>query len=129
LAILKYTNNIEALTRCAGVLKVFAAPANRLALEHEFRWASKMKADDWTLQDTSYFPFPLIHACIVTALFYIDEFAFSVSSLHDIMRVDNNDGSWLSISPAYPICDTASSSLPCPNPRGDPDRTQRKKKT
>lgn len=94
----KYANITQALARCLSIMKVFAAPSNCLTLEHERRWASTLKDDVWTSEDPNYFPFPFIHTCIVTGLFYVEGRALSNSSLRtmrwnsDIMDHYNNDG-------------------------------------
>jgi len=54
----------NALKACLRLLKIFQATANRLALQHELRWAKTLKEEYWSTTVEDIVPFPFIHTCL-----------------------------------------------------------------
>jgi hypothetical protein len=53
-----------ALKVCFRLIHIFQADVNRLALQHELRWAKTLRDNDWELDEKSAMnvvPFPFIH--------------------------------------------------------------------
>ncbi|KAJ8071293.1 hypothetical protein OCU04_001629 [Sclerotinia nivalis] len=92
-----------ALKICLNILKILQSPANRIALSHELRHATRLSEEDWTLDadysktSTAVIPFPFALTCLMigSALdvkrnYYhnVDDLPFNLP----FNEGDNNDG-------------------------------------
>jgi len=89
-----------ALKVCFRLLHIFQAPVNRLALQHELRWAKTLQKSDWELEGEKlkdFLPFPFIHTCLTIGASFnpAEEYYHMVHPLPfnlDFDGGDNNDG-------------------------------------
>jgi hypothetical protein len=85
-----------ALKVCRRLLHIFQSPENRVALEHELRWAKTLGENDWDA-DEPYIPFPFILTCLVLGASFNEKegYYYKVQRLPFNLPFDegdNNDG-------------------------------------
>ncbi|THV53127.1 hypothetical protein BGAL_0059g00370 [Botrytis galanthina] len=94
---------VTALEACLNILKILQSPANRIALSHELRHATRLKEEDWSRKiefaevSVADIPFPFILACLVVGagLRAKDSYHARVHNLPFNLSFDgsdNNDG-------------------------------------
>ncbi|KAF7872289.1 hypothetical protein EAF04_003213 [Stromatinia cepivora] len=92
-----------ALKICLNIRQILQSPANRIALSHELRHATRLSEEDWTRDadysktSTAVIPFPFTLTCLMigSALNVKDNYHYNVDDLPFNLAFDegdNNDG-------------------------------------
>jgi len=66
----QYLEGGDARTLCLPFLEIFQSSENRLALEHELRWAKTISGSDWQTKGEYAAPSPFILTCLSIGSFF-----------------------------------------------------------
>ncbi|KAF7940390.1 uncharacterized protein EAE98_000517 [Botrytis deweyae] len=93
----QYLFGPDAVELLSNVLHLFQSPENRIGLEHEKRWATRLRESDWCIRKETN-PFPFTMTCLFMGYSFKEEDGYSTSSCYpqsfntEFDNADNNEG-------------------------------------